>query len=153
MAVLLFVVDAGGFYFGTQDLPEFRDPFQTICLLCQELERYDCGWRYEKIQKRLKYKVKSLEKRSTPTYSPNAWTDLAHFSAREPSCEYFQTHRGDFRILSWKPRYGHIWRFLRGRIGVPKMSIFGSYLGSEDEIKKSPRCVRKYSYEGSLAKK
>ena len=105
------------------------------------------------LQKRLKYKVKSLEKRSTPTYSPNAWTDLAHFSAREPSCEYFQTHRGDFRILSWKSRYGHIWRFLRGRIGVPKMSIFGSYLGSEDEIKKSPRCVRKYSQEGSLTKK
>ena len=38
-------------------------------------------------------------------------------------------------------------------IGVQKLSIIGSYLGSEDEIKNSPRCVRKYSQEGSLTKK
>ena len=31
-----------------------------------------------------------------PPYSPNAWAELAHFLARDPSCEYFQGHRGDF---------------------------------------------------------
>ena len=35
-------------------------------------------------------------KRSTPPYSLNAWGELAHFLARDPSCEYFRTHRGDF---------------------------------------------------------
>ena len=36
------------------------------------------------------------QKSEHPPYSPNAWAELAHFLARDPSCEYFRTHRGDF---------------------------------------------------------
>ena len=81
------------------------------------------------------------QKRSTPTYSPNAWAELAHFLVRDPSCEYFRTHRGDFLISSSEPRY------------EPKIDIFGTpirplknlqmcpYLDFQDKIRKSPRCV------------
>ena len=52
-----------------------------------------------------------------PPYSPNTWAELAHFSARDSSCEYFRTHWGDFLIQSWKLRYGPICGVLRGQIG------------------------------------
>jgi len=46
-------------------------------------------------------------KQSTPTYSPNAWAELAHFLARDPSYEYFRSSDvpWGFFILSSEPRY------------------------------------------------
>ena len=61
-------------------------------------------------------RLKSLSKTVAP-HSPNAWAELAHFLARDPSCEYFQGYRGDFWISFWKLRYGPIYRVLRGQIG------------------------------------
>ena len=43
-----------------------------------------------------------------PPYSPNAWVTMADVLARNPSWEYSPGHRGDFRISSWKLRYGPI---------------------------------------------
>ena len=75
------------------------------------------------------------EKSSKPWATPKQPKRLGRigsyfFLARDPSCECFQGHRGEFWISSWKPRYGHIRGFLRGQIGVQKFVVFGLYLGS-----------------------
>lgn len=41
--VLLFVIDVNGFYFGTEKIPKARDPFQSLCLLLEELRHYDAS--------------------------------------------------------------------------------------------------------------
>ena len=53
-----------------------------------------------------------------PPYSPNPWAESVKFLARDPSCEYFRGHRGDFSISFWKLRYGPIYRVLRAKINI-----------------------------------